>query len=354
MKTVLLTGGTGTFGRFLVRDLLSQDGVRLILLVRGGSDAEARARVEKHGAIPPHTEVFAADLLQPRLGLSEERYRDLTGRITHILHSAASTRFNSPLEEARRNNVETTKQILAFAKDCGKLVRFGYLSTAFVAGKRIGLIKEDELKHNAGFNNTYQQSKYEAETLVRTSGLPIVIFRPPFVRSVTEAGQLGNSTDFLSRLITLVVAGHIPFVPGTKDSAMDIVNGSDAAGVICQLFLKDNLVHTTYHITNGTGSLTVGTFHRLMEDEKGESIPIEYLGDGDEGMRRVREKAKQNPMLEEVYKRAESFLSEPGYPKIFDNTHTLAELGIQHLGEEPTKILRSIVHNTIALWNSSK
>ncbi len=352
MKTVLLTGGTGVLGKHLTRELLKYNDIRLILLVRGESDDAARTRIKEHSEIPDHTEVYAADLSKTHLGLSEGRYQDLKERVTDILHSAASTRFNSSLEEARANNVETTKRTLDFARDCPHLVRFGYLSTAFVAGKRMGIIKEDEFEHDAGFNNTYQQSKYEAEALVRASGLPIVIFRPPFVYSVEETKRQESKKNFLTLLVTLVVGGHIPFIPGTKESVMDIVTATDTARVICQLFLKDSLSHMTYHITNGTNGPTIDHFHRIMEEEKGTSIPLEYCGEGDEGMQKVREKAQQEHHLQTTYQRAETFLAEPGYSKVFDNAHTLFELNTKQIGKNPASVLQVAVHN--AIWNSSK
>ena len=347
MKTVLVTGGTGSLGKLLVRDLCGREDIQLVLLVRGESDAAARARVEAVAPLPESAEVYAADLQQPLLGLSEERHHDLASRATHILHAAASTRFNAPLEDARANNVDTTRAIIAFAKDGTQLARFGYLSTALVAGKRMGLIKEDEFEHDAGFNNAYQQSKYEAEALVRDAGLPVVIFRPPLVYSAEEAQRAGNLTNFLVRLVQLVVAGRIPFVPGTPQSTMDIVDGPETARLVSALFMKEKLGQDTYHVSNGTNCLTIETFHALMEAEKGTTIPIEYCGDGDAGMEKVRTKAKADPRLQAVYERAESFLSEPGYPKVFDNAHLLAEIGRSKLDEDPAAILKTAVHDAV-------
>lgn len=352
MKTVLLTGGTGSLGTYLVHELISRDDVRLILLVRGASDEAARSRIAEKTELPDTVETYAADLSRSDLGLASDVRAKLAGRVTHILHSAASTRFNSALEEARENNVETTKRMLAFAQACPDLERFGYLSTALVAGKRIGLIKEDEFEHDAGFNNTYQQSKYEAEKLVRESGLPVVIFRPPLVYSPEDVDARGKLTSFLTVLVRLVVSGRIPYVPGTKESAMDIVSVSETARVVCELFMKDDLSYTTYHVTNGDRNLTVDQFHKMMEEEKGAPIPLEYCGVGDAGMQAVREKASHDPQMQATYERAESFLSEPGYPKVFDNEHTLSELGLEKLGEEPAALLRDAVHK--AIWNSSR
>lgn len=340
-----MTGGTGALGRHLARELIAHENdVRLILLVRADSDAAARERVQAHGSIPEHTEVMAGNLSKERFGLSDQAYQDLCERVTHIMHAAASTRFNSPLEEARKSNVATTERMLAFAKECSHLKRFGYLSTAMVAGKRIGRIMEDDIEHDDGFVNTYQESKYEAEALVRASGLPVVIFRPPFVYFPEDVHEKGSQTSFLSLLVRLVVGGQLPFIPGTTESEMDIVSGPETVKAIGDLFLKDHLKYVTYQIANGTSGLTVGAFHKMMEEEKGAPILVEYCGVGDAGMQLVREKASADPRLEEIYRRAESFLSEPAYPKVFDNAHTLEELGLPHLSEDPFAILREAVH----------
>lgn len=57
------------------------------------------------------------------------------------------------------------------------------MSTAFVAGaRRTGVAYEDELDDGAGFENAYEQSKYEAELLVhawsREHGRPALVLRP--------------------------------------------------------------------------------------------------------------------------------------------------------------------------------
>ncbi|MDO8744725.1 MAG: SDR family oxidoreductase [Candidatus Brocadiaceae bacterium] len=40
--------------------------------------------------------------------------------------------------------------------------RLHYISTAYIAGKRRGVVLEDELDEGQSFNNGYERSKYEA------------------------------------------------------------------------------------------------------------------------------------------------------------------------------------------------
>src|SRR3989344_8938952 len=183
MNTVVLTGATGVFGKFLLDELLKNP-LKIVLLVRASSLKEAEKRVKNLVSKSPNKfSVFQCDLTKEDLGLGEHECLDLIKDTTYILHAAASTKFTLPLDEAKRNNVDTTKVLLDFAKKCSNLKRFGFVGTAFVAGKRTGIILEDEFKHSKGFLNTYEESKYEAESLVRTklNKLPIIILRPSLI-----------------------------------------------------------------------------------------------------------------------------------------------------------------------------
>lgn len=345
VRTVLLTGGTGVFGKFLIPELLKQTNIHLVLLIRAATTEEARKRVSDMIQIDKNIEVFCSDLNEPHLGLSESDYKDLSNRVTHILHAAASIRFNNSLEQARICNVTTIQQVLDFAKKCSNLTRFGFVSTALVAGNRSGLIKEDEFLHSAGFKNTYEQSKYEAESLVRSHlrEMPIVIFRPPLiVTPETQTKKSGKPINLLTLSASLMARGYLPFVPGTENSTMDIVNGYDAAYNIVRLMFKPELSHITYHITQGEKALTIKVIHSMIESYIGKPVPLEFCGDMISFSKRVHDIPWYRPGLRVAYKRAATFLPEAAYPKIFDNRNTLSELGIKDIGEDPRKTLETV------------
>lgn len=349
-KTVVLTGGTGNFGRFLASELLKHD-VQLVMLVRANSKEEARARVKNIIDLGgDRVQVLHSDLTLGHLGLSEKEYLDLTSRTTHILHAAASIRFKHSIEDARRHNVKTTERMVHFGKECPSLIRFGFVSTALVAGKQSGIIMENEFEHEAGFKNTYEQTKYEAEAFVRSKvyELPIVILRPSLIITPPLEGHK-ISINLLALAVPLLARGYLPFVPGTEKSTIDVVNGTDAARVMCELLLKKQLSHLTYHITNGHMALTVKTIHSMIEQKLGKSIPLEFCGDMKSFRRRVQKIPWYKPAVRAAYKRTASFLPEAAFPKIFDNHNTLSELGIGQIGEDPNEIFRTLIYK--GLWN---
>lgn len=345
-KTILITGGTGALGEYVIRHFLKQDNVNLILLIRAKSDTLARERLQKTlgFSISDDVEVFAADLEKDNLGLSEHDYTSIAQKVTHILHAAASTRFNLPIEDARERNVETTKKMLIFAESCPQLERFGYVSSALVAGKRSGTVLEDEFEHNEGFINTYEESKYEAEKIVRsyTNQLPIVIFRPPLVVSKPHADYKGP-VNLLSHSLALIKKGFLPIVPGTKDSVFDVVDGTATAQAILDLFLKEKLQYLTYHISNGTQAITSGKMLELLEEYLGQRVPITFGGDMKTFRRKLLWILIRKPWLYPVYKKTASYLPEVAYPKTFDNTHLFEELNITHFGPPPEDVFRSIL-----------
>ena len=277
-NTVLLTGGTGAFGSYLIQYLHSHNDVQLILLVRADSDQEARDRLSTQIDLPKDVEVYKADLSHDYLGLDKNKYQDLTKRVTHVLHAAACTRFNLNIEDIRSFNVQTTKEMIEFASECLKLKRFIYVSSASVAGRRVGKILETDLEHNAGFNNTYEQSKYESELLLREyeKNVPIVVLRPPLIFSKPPDGHRGP-VNSLSHGLRLAKNGYLPIFPGTSDSIFDIVEGNETARIIIELLLKNELKYSTYHITNGQNVLTVGGILKILEDRWEKKIPVKIL-----------------------------------------------------------------------------
>lgn len=346
-KTIVLTGSTGVFGKFLVEDLLKTRS-KIILLVRADSQKQANDRIRNllktHSASFDQITVLKCDLTQENLGLTINDYLILKKHTTHILHAAASTRFTLPLNEARRNNVETTERLLAFAKACDKLQRFGFVSTAYVAGKRRGIILEEEFEHGEGFLNTYEQSKYEAETLVRTENkqLPIIIFRPSLI--ITPFQRSGSSpVNALTLGLFLARKGFLPILPGNANNRLDIIEAELASTAIVRILLKEALSHLTYHVTSANNSPSLGDLISLVEQKLGKKFPIRFCGNTEKFASELKKVTRFRPDLAAIYKKIQSFLPELAFPKIFDNRNLLKELKIGSFSQKPIKGIVSLL-----------
>jgi thioester reductase-like protein len=193
-ETIFLTGFPGFIAGRLVRRLATE-GAQFFLLVQPSLVEPARediARiVEETGASARNFSIVPGDITKAELGLSQadqDRVRTEAGTVFHL---AAAYDLAIDRDMAQSVNVGGTRQVNDFARSLPNLRRYHYVSTCYVAGKRSGLIREDELAHTAGFRNHYEESKYLAEQAVEAlkRELPVTIHRPAVVVGDSRTGE---------------------------------------------------------------------------------------------------------------------------------------------------------------------
>ena len=193
-ETVFLTGFPGFIAGRLVRRLAA-DGARFLLLVQPAFVERARAEVaavaEETGTPAADFHILEGDITRPDLGLSPPDLGRARSEATAIFHLAAVYDLAVAREVAVRVNLEGTRNVNEFARALPNLRRYHYVSTCYVAGKRAGLIREDELRHEAGFRNYYEETKYLAEVEVEAlkAELPVTIHRPAVVCGDSRTGE---------------------------------------------------------------------------------------------------------------------------------------------------------------------
>ncbi len=253
--TILVTGATGMIGRALVPTLARRNDVRAVFALTHVS--EYLGSSEKVTPVPG--DVTAG----PDFGMTRELSQEIFDLVTVIVHAAANTRFSASLDEARAVNLEGTKNLLAFASHCPRLEAIVALSTLHVAGKRMGTICEDELNHNAGFVNSYEQSKYETEMLLRErmSELPISVLRLSTVLGTSTTGEVARMAA-IHHALRLYYNSLAPMIPGRPDTIVDLI-AADYAAAAVEHFATDRFqAGRTFHICGGEDALTLA---RLLE-----------------------------------------------------------------------------------------
>jgi len=152
-------------------------------------------------------DVLEGDIARRRLGLSGGDWERLAGELRHVFHLAAIYDLGVPLELAQRVNVDGTGNVLELCRDSERLERLNYVSTAYVAGLRRGVVYEHELALGQGFKNHYESTKFQAELWVRDEldRVPTTIYRPAIVVGDSRTGetQKFDGPYFMLRVIAL-------------------------------------------------------------------------------------------------------------------------------------------------------
>ena len=270
-ELILVTGATGFLGVQLVRELLKrhpQASLALLIRDKPGQTGRQRADAFVPAEDRERVQVYSGDVSQPNCGLSAADYQRLAGEATRVIHSAATVRFDHTLEEARAVNVEGTRRILDFAATASRLLSFAYVGTAYVAGERNDLVREEELDVGQGFRNTYERTKAEAETLVRSRlrSMPGVILRPSIIVGDSRTG-VTSSFKMMYWPLKIYARRLWRTVPGYPDAVLDIVPVDFVAAATERLLFDEAAFGSTVHLCAGPrGSATIEQVaHRAME-----------------------------------------------------------------------------------------
>jgi len=279
MRKVLVTGGTGFIGPFLIKSLLEQTAARLHVLVRASDDVQGmqrlRVAMESMGQVTP--ELWAmfeqrvvpvcGDLGQPALGLSQDLWEWLADGMDTVFHNGATVNYLFNYDRMREANVLGTNEVLRLALE-GRPKEFNYVSTTFVFGWAVKSVlwETDNNKDMELLDFGYSQSKWVAEQVVfdaQRRGLKTRVFRPALVSPSVFGG--GNNFDIAVRLVAFMVnhgigvdtLNQVSFVPADI-VANNIVAISNSPGTGNQTYhvVRDeysNMIDITDIITKSTG-----------------------------------------------------------------------------------------------------
>ena len=211
--TALLTGFPGFIGRRLVARLLADDSKLRVAAVVEARMAE-RAREVAAEIDGDRVEILPGDIAEPHLGLDDDDYERLRADVRLVFHLAAIYDLAVPLSVAQRVNVDGTGNVVDFCLAAESLERHVYISTAYVAGDRTGVVYEHELALGQGFKNHYESTKFQAEVWVRDEmdDIPTTIYRPAIVVGDSRTGetQKFDGPYYMLRFISSSVERHMP------------------------------------------------------------------------------------------------------------------------------------------------
>jgi len=274
-----LTGVPGFLGTRLLRSLADRrPDASFLLLVQSKFASDAHRTLEAAG-LRDRATLLSGDITEADLGLGSQ-YDDVADRITVACHLAAVYDLTIPRNVGWRVNVEGTRHVLDLLERSPNLERFGYVSTAYVSGRRTGLIREDELLHDAGFKNHYEETKYHAEALVqnRMDALPTRIFRPGIVvgDSKTGATEKFDGPYFILRALQLLPRYTLMTRIGSGRATVNLVPVNFVVEAMTHLLLADDPGASVFHLTDPSPLTTqqiLNLFTRLL-DKRVAYVPV--------------------------------------------------------------------------------
>ena len=256
---VLLTGGTGFFGPFLLAGLLDQTRDDIHVLVRAnGDDPMRRIRdglksISAEGVSCPEgwerrVRPVPGDLSAANLGLSTSAWRALADSVHTIYHNGALVNYLLDYASMRDANVGGTNEVVRLAMSHRAKV-LNHISTTFVFGWSVQeTISESDT--NAAMDRLdfgYSQSKWVSEHVVHDAmqkGLQARIFRPALLTPSVHGG--GYNFDISIRLLAFMINHGLST---TAQNQVSFTPADLAAGNIVAISQAPDSVGATYHVT---------------------------------------------------------------------------------------------------------
>ncbi len=228
---ILVTGGTGFVGRHIVARLISAGGKVRVL---------ARSRVETPGA-----EMAAGDIRDLSAVARAARECEAVIHLVGIIREQGDATF-------RRMHVDATRTVIQACQEAG-VPRLVHMSA---------------LGARPGAKSEYHRTKWEAEELVRASGLPATIFRPSVI--------FGPGGGFVAELRKLVRGGPVIPIIGDGMALLQPIWVDDVASCLTQAINKPEASGKAYEL-GGPETFGFEPLIDLIAEAEGISKPKVHL-----------------------------------------------------------------------------
>jgi len=213
-KSVLVTGANGFVGRHLL-EKAKAEGYQPIAAVRQKSNVDT-------------IESLNVPIIRLDYSSGEKLLKSLKeyGPFEYVVHNAGVTEAID-LESYRQGNVVVTANLIEALGE-GDLLKKNFVYVSSLAARGPDFRGQDNPISD------YGKSKFEAEKVVKSSGLPSVIIRPTAVY---------GSGDRAFLALVKLMQKHISLTIGSKQQKLTFIHGSDLAKLIFNVLYKVGECH---------------------------------------------------------------------------------------------------------------
>ncbi|MGM8216644.1 SDR family oxidoreductase [Bacillaceae bacterium W0354] len=277
MNNYFITGFPGYLATYMTKELLKRNDVEHIYLFALNIE-EDLAKKRLKGLLDDYDakiDIITGDITKKYLGMERDIYTKVTKNVTHLFHLAAIYDLAVPYEPAYQVNVIGTKNVTDFARDCDSLKNYIYFSTAYVSGKREGLIKETELEHDYEFKNHYEKTKYLAELELQKffDELPVTVIRPGIVVGHSKTGETLKFDGPYYILNLFSKLKKLPIIPyiGKSDATVNLVPLDYFIEATLYLSHLPRSKSIVYHVTDPNPTTAKRLYQLFLESYAGKT-----------------------------------------------------------------------------------
>jgi nucleoside-diphosphate-sugar epimerase len=280
---ILLTGGTGFLGSYLIPRLLKDNHQILVLVRKNTFETGGWERLVKNleETLPESlwANISNVSPLIGDLSLSEiledsSSYASLKNfQVDTVLHAAALYDLQGNEHQAYLNNVVGTQNLLSFIEreQLTSVKSFHFISSVAVSGDYFGTFYEDELDRHQKFANPYSKTKFISESCVRqvkfSKNFNIIkrIYRLGILVGDSQTGKF-NKVDgpyYFLNILKRIMAKYsypaskmkklgIPFLfPYAKSSLLPLLPIDEAARALSEMISNPKNIEQdlkSYHV----------------------------------------------------------------------------------------------------------
>ena len=290
-KNTLLTGATGFLGAHLLLELLQTTNATIFTLVRGKSDQNAKERLIEICEFYFAMDIFAhysdrivickGDISELELGLTHEKYLDLSQKMDIIINVASNVKHYGTYEDFYQSNVLGVKYLIEF-QELGKQKQLVQCSTVSLGSGYLENVDHFDYTEDVSLlpvehESVYLKTKAEAEELLfeaRSRGLSNSIIRLGNLQSNTETGkfQINDSDNaFFSQIKGLLHLGIAPDI----DYKVEYTPINLAARACVKLITLSSATNEIYHVYNPHPVLMKKLIQSFASESEFEFVSLE-------------------------------------------------------------------------------
>jgi polyketide synthase PksN len=268
-NNILINGVTGLLGGRTLKEYMESTNNKLYCLVRGKNKDDGKERILKMLNTYEIDETIKlqyeqriipviGDITKNNLGLDEELYNKLANTIDMVVHIAGKISLHGSYEEVKEVNVNGTRNMIKFALKTNQKY-FIHTSTIAIMGDRLFKncppYTEKDFYIGQEFKNMgYEQSKFEAEEMVRSSskdGLKWIIARAGYIMGDSSNGNYpfgitnvpGLFYDYIKTAIDIKMFFNSPLY-------FDVTPVDYISKGLVYISTEVKKIYETYHLNN--------------------------------------------------------------------------------------------------------